>query len=1131
MKRLKTIMKSLLVLLLTVMLAFTTLVVNTNTVGAEEFDRTDFYRENADTSWNNVLEIARGLGRTAGSASLTEAFLVQDRTNDGKYTLYGYNKGVTVPDSSTTARRYQQAGSAANKTVSVDLYYGDDCLKGVTASAVYYTSGGKLTTTATGNTKLCALAFTNTFTLRLVNQYDDLVVVEHYNSGEHTVNVNNVLDASFASSLDEYYDKYFTTKDTVNNVMSTIISSDYTNADGLVQEYTLDSEATLGGASISVGSNPASTSVTTGVQYLASDYTFSDTHDSNDVLAIDFDNSQIKYYKVNANISITFNFATEVTHDVTFKVGEDVYDSEEVYDGYTVTQPSDPEIPEGYNTFKGWFEAGSDTAYDFSTPVNADLTLYAQFANVRSFTFKNVKSVSASQWVSTFGGTGFTGSNGTYVAYTGDDVVIDEETGSNGLMIRFDYNHAIKGATVKVGSVESELPQEYFQTADDYYLDSEGNWTDEMGDTTENTYIMKLATLENNDYAFLRVWNITDDIEIEVELEDHKVTFVNFGHKYTSSSGTYLSTPYVAFGTNGATWTSETGGTLYASPKAAIDEFDTGDNKGAHHQAVAVTHGDYYEDPTVSSTGVGGTIMTSIADLESIVFTFGENEPIELFTNGDEIKGKTYFINSSYELEQRAAAQEGDLFKLAVSSNTTTTINIRFYDISEDITIEAKYPADYTHTITILNFGNATHNYIGTGAYSTAANGSYVGVRCWDPYGTGTGNTKRNGGTIDYAGGVATIYGDYSNSSGLGAALLVHEDYNLHNKVHITYGEEEVEYDLDNVNGVNQNWYIGETKILQFVQNKNVEYYNVRFFNVAGDITIESYGDDLGPVTASITLNEDGTLTEKINPVLPNYNDGYVATIDDEEVEISTTSDYGKYSVSTPAKAPANLNQNYTVRIFDENSDEIYSTTTSMSAYLYTLYNADPNAAIGVLSKSMLNYGAYCQKYFNVETSDLANKDLPTAEQSVDSVVAVPANDRSVTDELDGIDFYGQSLNLANSTRLKVYFQITSGVIGDYTFKDGETVLEPSTYNTSQGIYYVTIENVAAPDLDEKHTFTVTKEGSEGTLTVSLSVLSYANTVMAKYATSEDQDKINLVKAMKAMYAYNAAANDALDDN
>lgn len=74
MKHFKKVMKTLLVTVLSVMLAFTMLSVNTNRVSAEEFDRTDFYRENEDPSWTNVLEIVRGLGRTAGAASLKKPF-------------------------------------------------------------------------------------------------------------------------------------------------------------------------------------------------------------------------------------------------------------------------------------------------------------------------------------------------------------------------------------------------------------------------------------------------------------------------------------------------------------------------------------------------------------------------------------------------------------------------------------------------------------------------------------------------------------------------------------------------------------------------------------------------------------------------------------------------------------------------------------------------------------------------------------------------------------------------------------------------------------------------------------------------------------------------------------------------
>ena len=105
---------------------------------------------------------------------------------------------------------------------------------------------------------------------------------------------------------------------------------------------------------------------------------------------------------------------------------------------------------------------------------------------------------------------------------------------------------------------------------------------------------------------------------------------------------------------------------------------------------------------------------------------------------------------------------------------------------------------------------------MGTGKF--AASGAEFNFNAWNPYGSG-GKNLRNGGTINYSTGIATIYGDYSSTSGYGAALLIHEDYEKHDKVTIVYnhgpGNEVVDYitySLDNVNGVNQIWTVDGKK-------------------------------------------------------------------------------------------------------------------------------------------------------------------------------------------------------------------------------------------------------------------------------------------------------------------------------
>ena len=76
--------------------------------------------------------------------------------------------------------------------------------------------------------------------------------------------------------------------------------------------------------------------------------------------------------------------ATTVTYTVTFNSnGGDAVTSQKVEKGKTATKPADPTKPNsnGYTyAFSNWYSNGAlTTLFDFATPINADITLYAKW--------------------------------------------------------------------------------------------------------------------------------------------------------------------------------------------------------------------------------------------------------------------------------------------------------------------------------------------------------------------------------------------------------------------------------------------------------------------------------------------------------------------------------------------------------------------------------------------------------------------------------------------------------------------------------------------------------------------------------------------------------------------------------
>lgn len=79
-------------------------------------------------------------------------------------------------------------------------------------------------------------------------------------------------------------------------------------------------------------------------------------------------------------------------YTVTFMLDENtVYDTQRVREGSTVTEPADPTTTQLCKTFGGWYAEGSETTYDFATPVNADLTLVAQWNDSHSFVEEEIR--------------------------------------------------------------------------------------------------------------------------------------------------------------------------------------------------------------------------------------------------------------------------------------------------------------------------------------------------------------------------------------------------------------------------------------------------------------------------------------------------------------------------------------------------------------------------------------------------------------------------------------------------------------------------------------------------------------------------------------------------------------------
>lgn len=166
------------------------------------------------------------------------------------------------------------------------------------------------------------------------------------------------------------------------------------------------------------------------------------------------------------------------------------------------------------------------------------------------------------------------------------------------------------------------------------------------------------------------------------------------------------------------------------------------------------------------------------------------------------------------------------------------------------------------------------------------------------------------------------------------------------------------------------------------------------------------------------------------------------------------------------------------------------------------------------LVKSMLNYGAYAQIYFDKNPGKLANADLDDRDKVLGDVTFTAPG---ISFDLpDGVTFEGATLSLKSETTLSLYFKSSTTL----TFSCGDYTVEKAS---SGGYQVARIRGIKAKHIGS--TFTLTVNGG----TVTYSPLNYCKNVLPDLTASQDevqnQQDEKLQNVVKALYLYWQAAN------
>lgn len=242
---------------------------------------------------------------------------------------------------------------------------------------------------------------------------------------------------------------------------------------------------------------------------------------------------------------------------------------------------------------------------------------------------------------------------------------------------------------------------------------------------------------------------------------------------------------------------------------------------------------------------------------------------------------------------------------------------------------------------------------------------------------------------------------------------------------------------------------------------------------------------------------------------------GEVQELSFAQTEGNTEHGY-QFSCRVPAKEMAD--QVKAIVYYDGvKSQEIHC---SVKDYAGNLLSQTTDTNVQSLVKTMLNYGAYAQKYFDYHVDNLANGDLDIDEQGLLGNVSKEDFQTFKFQPLPSkniMEIQEISLQLKAETTLRLYFTCAPGVsVEDLEVTSPSCV--PVIRTTQDGKFYIAIENIPAGSLDESHTISIKNTADGKTETYKVSPFTYG------YMALNGSKKETLHNLVKSLYLYNQAA-------
>jgi hypothetical protein len=237
-----------------------------------------------------------------------------------------------------------------------------------------------------------------------------------------------------------------------------------------------------------------------------------------------------------------------------------------------------------------------------------------------------------------------------------------------------------------------------------------------------------------------------------------------------------------------------------------------------------------------------------------------------------------------------------------------------------------------------------------------------------------------------------------------------------------------------------------------------------------------------------------------------------------ERVDYTGNNSFICYVNAIQMAEPITATFHYTQNGTEKTVEKTYSVMDYIAAYEANknLFDATTQALIEALA----DYGHHVQIFLSEQRGWVLGTDFAemtavyTENYSADTVssvktaVAAHAAEKTLNDDTEKITF---SLILDSAIEIRVFFKMKSGYTGSFEVND------PYTAANVSGRYQVSVLNIPAHQLSE--TYTINAVTDNGTASITLSALSYVNSMLNAYTST------SAVNAAAAIYAYSQAAD------